>query len=125
MTPKQQALNDLDRARSLLTAHLELAKEELNPRTIVTRSVRSHPWAWVTGAAVAGLFLVRTLIPAKPKKIERDNFGASATKGGLIALILPPLLAMVRQNAWKYGSQYLQSYLTQHISRHEGERPRA
>lgn len=125
MTPKQQAIKNLDQARALITSHLELAREELNPRVIVTNSVRKHPWAWVAGAAVAGLLLVRGLMPEKGAKIERDNFGASAKKGGLIALILSPLLAMARQTAWKYGSQYLQTYLTQQISRHEGERPRA
>ncbi|HEY1051100.1 MAG TPA: hypothetical protein VGE39_15125 [Prosthecobacter sp.] len=125
MTPKQLALKDLENARTLLGSHLHLASEEFNPKVIVSRSLRQHPWIWVAGAAVTGLLLVRTLMPSKTPKIERDNFGASATKGGLIALILSPVLGMARQAAWKYASQYLQSYLTQHISRHEGDRPRA
>jgi len=125
MTPKQQALKDLDRARSLLSSHLQLATEELNPKVIVSRSLREHPWIWAGAAGIAGLFLVRGLMPGRGGKFERDNFGASATKGGLIALILSPVLGMVRQEAWKYGSRFLQTYLTQHFSQHEGERPRA
>jgi hypothetical protein len=125
MTAKQQAIKDLERARTLLGAHLHLATEDLNPKVIITRSVREHPWIWVGAAALGGLLLVRSLMPSSHRKIERDNLGTSATKGGLIALILSPVLGMVRQEAWKYGRQFLQTYLTQHLSQHEGERPRA
>lgn len=125
MTPKQQALKDLDHARTLLASHVHLASEEYSPKAIAQRSWKEHPWIWIGTAAVTGLLLVRNLMPSPKAKFERDNFGASATKGGLIALILSPMLGMVRQAAWKYGSQFLQTYLTQHFSRHEGERPRA
>ena len=125
MTAKQKAIKDLDEARAQLGSHLQLASAELNPKVIISRSLREHPWIWAGGTAVAGLLLVRSLMPSPGSKIERDNFGASATKGGLIALILSPMLGMVRQAAWKYGSQYLQSYLTQHFSQHEGDRPSA
>ncbi|TDU69351.1 hypothetical protein EI77_03004 [Prosthecobacter fusiformis] len=124
MTPKQQALKDLDYARIQLSTHLQLAGEEFNPKFILTRSVRSHPFVWIGVAAAGGLLIVRFLMPPKHAKIERDNLTASATKSGLIALILTPVIAMARQTAWKYGSQFLQSYLTQHFSRHEGEHPR-
>ncbi len=125
MISKHQAIKDLDLARAQLGSHLHLASEELNPKVIISRSLREHPWIWAGGAAITGLLLVRGLMPASGSKIERDNLGASATKGGLIALILSPMLGMVRQAAWKYGSQYLQSYLTQHFSQHEGDRPSA
>lgn len=125
MISKHQAIKDLDLARAQLGSHLHLASEELNPKVIFSRSLREHPWIWAGGAAITGLLLVRGLMPASGSKIERDNLGASATKGGLIALILSPMLGMVRQAAWKYGSQYLQSYLTQHFSQHEGDRPSA
>lgn len=125
MTPKQQALRDLDSARAALSSHLHLASEELNPKVIVSRSLRAHPWIWAGAAAIGGLLLVRGLMPSPRPKFERDNVGTSATKSGLIALILAPMLGMVRQTAWKYGSQYLQSYLTQHFSQREGDRPRA
>ena len=125
MTPKQQALKDLDEARGLLVAHMQLAKNELNPKVIANRSLREHPLAWLAGAGITGLLLVKMLLPVRKAKIERDNSDASAKKGGLIALILSSVLVMAKQTAWKYGSRYLQTYLTQHFSRHEGERPRA
>ena len=125
MTAKQQALLDLARARKDLGDHLHLASQELNPRAIFMDSVRKHPWIWLGAASFAGLLAVRAVLPARGGKIERDNLTTSAKKSGLIALILTPMIAMARQSAWKYGSQYLQSYLTQHFSRHEGERPRA
>lgn len=125
MTPKQQALQDLDRARTLLGSHLQRASAELNPRAVVERSLRRHPWAWAAAAGLAGLLVVRSLLPARASKFERDNLGASATKGGLIALILSPLLGMARQAALKQASHLFQTYLTQNFSRHEGERPRA
>jgi hypothetical protein len=125
LTSKEQAVKDLERARSLLASHLELAAEDLNPRRVITRSVQQHRWVWATAAGVAGLLLVRTLWPSKRAKFERDNSGASATKGGLIALILPSLLSLARQNALKYGTQIAQNYLSQHFSRRGGERPRA
>lgn len=125
MTPKQQAIRDLDQARTLLGGHLHMAGEELNPKVIISRSLKEHPWIWVGAASLAGLLLVKGLLPTRSAKFERDNFGASATKSGLIALIMSPMLGMVRQTAWKYGSQFLQDYLTQHFSQQEGERPRA
>lgn len=125
MTPKQQALKDLDDARGLLVSHMQLAKNEFNPKLIVARSVKEHPLVWLGAAGMTGLLLVKALMPTRRPKIERDNSAASAKKGGLIALILSSVLVMARQAAWKYGSRYLQTYLTQHFSRHEGERPRA
>jgi hypothetical protein len=125
MTQKNKIIQDLALARAELGAHLQSASEELNPKAVITRSVSQHPWIWIGAASVSGLLLVRIIMPARRGKIERDNSTASATKSGLIALILSSVLAMVKQNAWKYGSRYLQTYLTEHFSRHEGERPRA
>jgi len=87
--------------------------------------MQNHLWAWAAGAGVAGLFLLRALLPARRGKFGRDNFDASAKKGGLIALILTPVLAMARQAALKYGTHLLQTQLRNHISRPEGTRPRA
>ncbi len=125
LTAKEQALKDLDVARALLGNHLHLATEELNPRVILRRSLREHTWVWIAGAGIGGLLLVRSLLPSRAPKFGRDNFDASATKSGLIALILSPMLVMARQAAVKYGTEFLQSYLTQHLSRPEGDRPQA
>jgi hypothetical protein len=120
LTPKQLALRDLEEARTLLSVHVHLASEEWNPRVLVRQSMQKHLWAWVSAAAVGGLVLWRVLVPAPRAKIGRDISGASAKKSGLIALLMTPMLGMARQAALKYGSSFLQSYLQNHLSRHEG-----
>jgi hypothetical protein len=118
ITPKQQALRDLDEARTLLGVHIHLASEEWNPRVILRQSMEKHLWAWVAAAGVGGLFLWRVLVPSGRSKNDRDISGASDTKKGFMALLTLPLLGMVRQAAVKYGTQFLQSYLTNQFSQH-------
>ncbi|MDZ4289703.1 MAG: hypothetical protein U0984_17185 [Prosthecobacter sp.] len=124
LTPKQQAIHDLEAARNALGEHLCQAAEELNPRTMVRRSMQEHRWMWMAAAGVAGLGLVRLLMPAR-RKFERDNAAPSATKSGLIALILTAMLGMARRAALNFATQHAKSYLHQYLSRHEGERPSA
>ncbi|MES2595259.1 MAG: hypothetical protein V4662_07985 [Verrucomicrobiota bacterium] len=119
-TPKQQALRDLDEARSLLGTHVHLASEEWNPKKLLRQSVQKHPWAWMAAAGVGGLLLLRAIMPARRGKIDRDISVASGTKIGFMALLMQPVLAMARQAAFKHGSQFLQSYLTNHFSKHAG-----
>ena len=116
MTPKQQALRDLDEARGQLGVHIHLASEEWNPRVILRQSVQNHLWAWVAAAGIGGLVLWRVLVPSGRGKNDRDISGASDTKKGFMALLTLPLLGMVRQTAIKYGTQFLQSYLTNQFS---------
>ena len=120
MTAKQLALKDLDEARALLGTHVHLASEAWNPRVLVQQSMQKHLWAWVTAAGIGGVILWRTLLPSPRSKIGRDISDASAKKSGLIALLMQPMLGMARQAALKYGSSFLQSYLQNHLSRHEG-----
>jgi hypothetical protein len=120
MTPKQLALKNLEESRSLLGEHFQLATEAWNPRTLVQQSMQKHLWAWVSAAGIGGLILWRVLLPAPGRKIGRDILDASAKKSGLIALLMQPMLGMARQAALKYGSSFLQTYLQNHLSRHEG-----
>lgn len=123
LTPKQQALRDLDEARSMLGTHVHLASEEWNPKELLRHAVQKHPWAWVAAAGAGGLVLWRVLVPARRVKIDRDISSASGTKIGIIALLMQPLLAMARQAAFKHGSQFLQTYLINHFSKHAGSPP--
>ncbi len=120
LTPKQQALKDLDEARTLLGVHVHLASEEWNPRQLVRQSLQKHLWAWVSAAGVGGLILWRVLMPSRSTKFGRDISDTSAKKSGLIALLMTPMLGMARQAALKYGTSFLQTYLQNHLSRHEG-----
>ena len=125
LTPKQQAIRELEIARQALGVHIHAAATDWSPTKVVQRSFEKHRWAWMTGAGIGGLILIRFLMPRPRLKIERDNSGASATKSGLIALILTSVFGMVRQVALKHATQYFTGYLQQHLSRHEGERPGA
>ena len=120
LTPKQLVLQDLDEARSLLGVHVHLASEAWNPKALVQQSLQNHLWAWVSAAGIGGLMLWRLLGPSPRRKFGRDISDASATKSGLIALLMQPMLGMARQAALKYGSSFLQTYLQNHLSRHEG-----
>jgi hypothetical protein len=124
LTPKELAVHDIEVARGALGEHLYQAAAEFSPRTIVSRSIQDHRWLWIGAAAIGGLALVRLFIPAR-RKIERDNHVSTATKSGLIALILAPMLGMARRTALTYATNYAKGYLTKYLSRHEGGRPRA
>jgi hypothetical protein len=118
LTPKQQALRDLDEARVLIGAHVQLASEAWNPRTLLRHSVQKHVWAWTAAAGVGGLLLLKLLLPSRPGKFDRDIASASDRKNGFIALLFAPMAGFARQAALKYGSQFLKTYLTQQFSKH-------
>lgn len=120
MTAKQQAVKDLDEARALLGVHVHLASEAWNPKELVRQSMQKHLWVWVSAAGLGGLMLWRVLAPATPRKFGRDISGASDKKSGLIALLMQPMLGMARQAALKHGTSFLQTYLQNQFSRHEG-----
>lgn len=116
LTPKQQALHDLEVARTALARHATLAVKEWSPRAVISHSIERHRMAWLGGAALAGLAAVRLLFFSGRSNSRRDNPGASATNRGLLALLLTPLLAYGRKAALNYGAQLFQSYLHQKIS---------
>lgn len=123
LTPKQQALRDLEEARQLLGTHVHLASEAWNPKELLRQSVQQHTWAWIAAAGVGGLILWRTLMPSRRGKFDRDISGASDRKNGFLALLMQPVLGMARQTALKYCTQFLQSYLTNHFSHSAGTSP--
>jgi hypothetical protein len=123
LTAKEQALQDLENARNSLGEQLSQAAAEFSPRTAVRRSLENHRWLWVGSAVFAGLLIVRLIVPAG-RKIRRDNTGPSATKSGLIALFLAPMLGMVRRVALNYATTHAKTYLHQYLSRHGAPGPR-
>jgi hypothetical protein len=112
LTPKEQALQDLEAARASLAHHATLAAEEWTPRALITRSIEKHRALWIGGAALAGLALVKFAWPNN----QRDNFTTTAKNRGLVALLLSPLLALGRKSILNYGAQWFESYLKQKIS---------
>lgn len=116
LTPKQQALRDLEDARSSLAHHATLVAEEWSPRALLTRSIARHRTLWIGGAVLAGLALMKFAWPSGESNIRRDNFFAAAKNRGWFALLLSPLLALGRKAVLNYGSQMFESFLRQKIS---------
>lgn len=117
LTPKQQALKDLEGARAALAHHAGLAAKDWSPKAMISHSFQQHRMLWIGGAALAGLAAVRLLfISGSGANYRRDNLGASAKRSGLLALLLTPLLAYGRKAALNYGAQLFQSYLQQKVS---------
>jgi hypothetical protein len=116
LSPKEQVLRDLDEARALLGAHVQLASEAWNPRELLKHSLHKHAWAWALAVGVGGALIWKLATPSYRGKFDRDISGASDKKNGFIALLMQPVLGMARQAALKYGSQFLQTYLTNQFS---------
>jgi hypothetical protein len=116
LTPKQQALRDLEDARASLAHHASHAVEEWSPRAILTRSVEKHRAIWIGGAALAGLALLKIIWPSSGSSHKHDSFLAGAKSRGLFALLLSPLLAFARKSALNYGTQLFETYLRHKVS---------
>ncbi|WP_395752455.1 hypothetical protein [Prosthecobacter sp.] len=116
LTPKQQALRDLDDARASLVYHASHAAEEWSPKAIFTRSVEKHRAVWLGAAAVAGVVLLKSLWPSGGSGGRQDGHFAGAKNRGMFALLLSPLLALARKSAFNYGAQLFESYLRQKVS---------
>lgn len=116
LTPKQQALRDLDYARASLAHHAVHAAEEWSPKAIITRSVEKHRGLWIGAAAIAGLAVLKAIWPSRRTHFQPEASLSGAQRSGLFALLLSPLLGLARKSLLSYGSQLFQSYLRQKIS---------
>ena len=117
LTPKQQALRDLEDARASLAHHAALAVEDWSPRALLTRSVEKHRALWFGAAAIAGMALLKFIWPvgvSNPK--QQHPFLSGAKSSGLFALLLSPLIALARKSALNYGTQWFETYLRQKVS---------
>ncbi|MBE2281911.1 MAG: hypothetical protein IAE77_00460 [Prosthecobacter sp.] len=111
LTPKQQALRDLEDARVSLAHHATLAAAEWSPRAMVARSFEKHRALWLGGAALAGLVVMRLAWPS-----ARSDGGGSSSRGAgraWLPFLLSPVIGLVRKNALGYASRLIESYLHQ------------
>lgn len=116
LTPKQQALRDLEDARASLAHHAAHAVEEWSPRALITRSVEKHRPLWIGAAAVAGLAVLKAVWPSRSASHHHEGSLSGAQRSGLFALLLSPLLGLARKSLLTYGTQLFQTYLRQKIS---------
>ncbi len=116
LTPKQQALHDLEYARASLAHHASHAVEEWSPKAIITRSVEKHRALWMGGAAIAGLVVLKSIWPSEGARNTHESSFAGVKNRGWLALLLSPLLALARKSVLNYGSQLVETYLRQRVS---------
>lgn len=116
LTPKQQALEDIEAARASLARHAVLAAEEWSPRAVITRSISQHRALWMGGAVLAGLAMLKLLWPSSHSNNQRDNFNTKAKNRGLFTLLLSPLLALGRKTAIDYAANFFESHLHRQVS---------
>jgi len=122
---KKRLLAELDRARLDLGVHARRASDQLSPTAIVERSVRKHRVAWIAGATVAGVLVLRLLMPSSSVKNERDKSAKSGTKGTLFRLLSDSLITMGRKAAVNYATRFFQNQFKQpfQASAHEDGAP--
>jgi hypothetical protein len=119
LTPKQQALRDLELARHELARESGLAADEWSPRAVLTRSFENHRMLWIAGSLVAGLAAIRLLLPSAASRAE-DGFDheepsrrrpSGGLTGGIVGLLAGPLIQMGRKAVTEYGMQWAQAWL--------------
>jgi hypothetical protein len=115
---KRRLLRELDSARVDLQAHGQLAREELSPKALVSKSLAQNKVAWIIAGTAAGLLLVRVLFPPK---IKSDNSCYSYKTGWLSRLFQSVTSTVVKRAASQLASHYLkdsaQNYLTSFFQR--------
>jgi hypothetical protein len=116
LTPKQQALRDLEEARGSLAYHASHAAEEWSPKALITRSVEKHRALWIGAASVAGLAVLKAVWPSRGAAQRHAGSLSGAQRSGLFALLLSPLLGLARKSLLNYGTQIFETYLRQKIS---------
>lgn len=119
LTPKQQAVRDLEDARASLAHHATLAADEWSPRAVVARSMQKHRALWIGGAALAGLALIKIVWPGTESNNKRDNFISGAKNRGMLALLLSPIVAFGRKAVLNFGAQWFESFLRHKVSPNE------
>jgi hypothetical protein len=110
---KARLRQQLDEARVELLAHGQLAKEELSPRALVSRSVEQHKTAWIVGGAMAGLLLIRVLLPPK---IRSDNSRRSDKTGLLSGLLNTMVSTLAKRAATHFATRYMQDSAQNYIT---------
>ena len=111
MTEKQLILRDLDHARAAIHVHMGETPWDWTPRTLVSRSIENYRWAWIAGAVVAGVAVVRLIKPFGSSKNERDISGKVATNRTLAAWLMTPMLGIVKKAAFTLIASRLKSLI--------------
>jgi hypothetical protein len=110
---KQALIRELQEARVDLLAHGSIAKEQLHPAALVSRSVAQHKVAWAIGSALAGLAIVRVLFPPKIRSDKTRPPDRTGLLSGVLGSLVQTLAKRAAtQLATSYFKESAQGYLT-------------
>jgi hypothetical protein len=112
---KAELIAELARARSRMSDNVLALRRDLDFPARAKKAFKSNPWAWVGGAALAGVIIAR-IAPGRPKKkvvIARKSAEPALEKAGKAGLILgvlkivldfarPAVTAWVRKRVTDY-----------------------
>jgi hypothetical protein len=128
LTPKQQAMRDLELARAELAQQSGLVADEWSPRAVMARSFERYRVAWIAGGVVAGLAVLKLVLPSSSRAVEDDYEDADERpvepvlrSAGLISRLTLPLVMMGRKAVLNYGMQFVQSWLQKRSEQTAGD----
>ena len=110
---KHRLLVELAEARTAITREAALAQVQLNPAAIARRSMEKHRWAWIAGGTVAGLILIRILMPPK---FRSDNSAKTARKRGVGAFAAGFIFDLARRAVTNYASTHLREHAQNYLA---------
>lgn len=123
LTPKQQALRDLEIARADLARSTVLLTDEWSPKAVISRSLEKYRGLWIGGAAVAGLAAMKWLLPSAADEKNTRRGGDESRSGGLAGLLKLPLLFFGKKAVMNYGLNLVQSVLQRRAPESANESP--
>ena len=115
---KLQLVQQLRGARNALAQEARLAHVDLSPVAMLRRSFAEHRTAWLIAGGVAGIILIRAVLPTK---IRSDKNTEPAKKRGFRGLLTTLALSLARRAAMNYATDHFkdsaQNYLDSLIKR--------
>jgi hypothetical protein len=115
---KLALVQQLHSARHDLAHQTRLAQVDLRPAALMQRSFAEHRTAWLVAGAVAGVVLIRVLLPAK-NSIDKNS--PPAKKRGFRGLLGTLAMTLARRAAMNYATDHFkdsaQNYLDSLLKR--------
>ncbi len=115
---KKRLVAELDEARRTISEEASQVAVELRPSNLVHRSLEKHRWAWIAGGTMAGVLLIRMLLPSKNlpvAKFRSDNSNETIKKRGVAAILSGIIFTLVRRAATNYATTHLREHAKNYV----------
>ncbi|MBL9114156.1 MAG: hypothetical protein JNJ83_04045 [Verrucomicrobiaceae bacterium] len=97
---KQRILQQLEASRSTIEEQATQVRDEYRPMAIASRSFSSHKALWIAGGVVAGLVVIKLLLPSRNNR--SDISAKSAKTRGLTGLVRGVAFALAQRAVVNY-----------------------